>query len=220
MSAYAGISLEILKNIGAGIPLLRHLKEKYSFRRSELLADYERPFAVFERMLERCGGNLNLEGKVVLEVGPGYSLAMGLLFLAHGARKVFLIDRFKHLFWDRQDIVYHEKVMERIKTRGLPFGDSAIRAVFFKNGTVHCEQEKLEYRLGDAAVCPWARVPLTLFSLARCLSMSMMSNGLWASLAGLLKAAELECTKWTLATIVSRRTPCACFNTPTGSGKP
>lgn len=37
----------------------------------------------------------NLEGKVCAEMGPGRIFGMGLLLLAHGAKKVYLMDRFR-----------------------------------------------------------------------------------------------------------------------------
>lgn len=149
------ISLEIAKNIGAGVPLLRHLKEKHSQRRRDLLADIGRPFDVFEGLINRCGENLEIKDKVVLEIGPGNSLAIGLLFLVCGARKVYLVDRFKHLFWDKCDIAFHKKLLAKIEEKNFPFASIASKAITFThNGSIDLDSNKLEYRFGDAANLP------------------------------------------------------------------
>ncbi len=154
MSNPVNVPLEIIKNAAAGVPFLRHMKEKYSQKRSDLLADSERPFDVFRNMLERCGPDIDFKGKTVLEVGPGNSLGIGLLFLAHGARKVYLIDRFKHLFWDDRDIAYHQEIIMKIEESSLPFASSAAEAVSFDRGTIVCNPDKLEYRFSDSATLP------------------------------------------------------------------
>ena len=155
MNEFVQISVEIIKNIGASIPLLRHLKEKYSWRRIDLLSDINRFFNIFENLLNRCNGSLDIKDKVILEIGPGNSLATGLLFLSYGAKKVFLVDRFKHLFWDEYDINMHKKVLKLIGEKKLPFATAASEAVIFThNGSVNFDNHKLEYHFGDAANLP------------------------------------------------------------------
>jgi SAM-dependent methyltransferase len=149
------IPLEVAKNIGASMPFLRRLKEKYSQRRIDLLEDMDRFFNVFEKLLDRCNGKIDLKDKVVLEIGPGNSLAIGLLFLGYGAKKVFLVDRFKHLFWDEHDIVYHKKVLEQIKEKDFHFSSVASEAIVsMTNHSIDLDNNKLEYRFGDAANLP------------------------------------------------------------------
>ena len=155
MNELVQIPLEITKNIGARIPFLRHLKEKHSQRRIDLLEDIDRFFDVFKKSLGYCNGILNIEGKSVLEIGPGNSLATGLLFLASGAKKVFLVDRFKHLFWDKHDIAFHRKVLERIEKERFPFASIASKTIIFtKSGSIDFDTSKLEFRFGDAANLP------------------------------------------------------------------
>jgi SAM-dependent methyltransferase len=154
MSDLINVPWEIIKNVGAGIPFLRHLKEKHSQKRLDLLEDSERPFNVFRNMLDRCGPEVDFKGKTVLEVGPGNSLAIGLLFLAHGARKVYLMDRFKHLFWDDRDVAYHQMVINKIKESDLPFADAAADAVSCMRGAITCDPSRLEYRFSDSASIP------------------------------------------------------------------
>lgn len=154
MNELVQIAVEITKNIGASIPFLRRLKEKCSQRRMDLLGDMDRFFNVFEKLFDRCNGSLDVEGKAVLEIGPGNSLAIGLLFLACGAKKVFLVDRFKHLFWDEYDIAFHRKVLARIE-KEFPFTTVASKAIIFTNsGSIDFDRSKIQCRLGDAAKLP------------------------------------------------------------------
>lgn len=150
------VSVEIIKNIGSAVAPLRHFKEKHSQKRINLLASVDTQFGVFDNLIARCGGTLDLDGKVILELGPGYSLTMALLFLAMGARKVYLIDRFKHLFWDKQDIAYHRKALNKIKEMDLPYVPSAMDALSFSehSDNIALNHNKIEFRSGDAASIP------------------------------------------------------------------
>jgi ubiquinone/menaquinone biosynthesis C-methylase UbiE len=76
--------------------------------------------------------------------------------LAYRAKKVFLSDRFKHLFWDEQDITFHKKVLEQIEEKGFPFASAASKAIIFRRHSraVDFDTSKLEYRFGEAANLP------------------------------------------------------------------
>jgi len=96
---FLSIPIEIVKNVGATMPFLRHFKEKhYSRKRKNFSEDIERFFDIYEKLCERYKNDLFFENKTLLELGPGNSLEMALLFLASGAKKVFLADKFKHFF--------------------------------------------------------------------------------------------------------------------------
>ena len=157
MNKLIQISIEIIKNIGSGIPFLRHFKEKHSQKRIDKLTNIEKRFDLFEEMLNHCKKNLNIEEKIILEIGPGNSLVNGLLFLAHGAKRVYLIDRFKHLFWDNHDIVHLKKLIKKIEKKS-PFPAAAISAVSFTNNSnlVAFDHGKIELRFGDAASLPFS----------------------------------------------------------------
>lgn len=68
---------------------------------------------------------LELKGKKVLEVGPGRSLGISLLFVLGGAKKVYAVDRFNCLS-PRDDLVLkhlspkYEYYMKQIEYRTLP----------------------------------------------------------------------------------------------------
>lgn len=155
MNDYICIPFEIVKNIGAAIPLLRHAKEKHSQRRYDLLVDVERPFRVFAKLIKRSNGMLDIRDKLILEIGPGNSFAMAMLFIAHGAKKVYLVDRFKHLFWDDHDINFHKHIIDRLKNSNYSFSSIAIEAISFnKRGSISFDCDRIEYRFGDAANLP------------------------------------------------------------------
>ena len=158
------VPVETIKNIGAGLSFLRHLKEKFSAKRIELVTNPDRPFTIFEQMATRSGGSLDIEGKFILEIGPGNSLAIALLFLAHGARKVSLIDRFQHLFWDSRDIDFHKHILKKIAKSKAPCASSAINSISFDNNanSVNFDNDRIEYQQCDATRLPFASKSIDL----------------------------------------------------------
>ncbi|MBA7698017.1 hypothetical protein ES703_106691 [subsurface metagenome] len=155
MNALMHIPIEVLKNIGTRITLFKHFEEKYSRQRFDLLKDTDRPFNIVKETLKYCDGSLDIENKVVLEIGPGNSLAIGLIFLACGAKKIYFVDRFKHLFWDEHDIAFHKKVLEKIEEKKFPFSALATKSVTFtRSGSINFDCDRIEYRFGDVASLP------------------------------------------------------------------
>lgn len=146
--------LEISKNIGASMPFFRNLKEKHSGRRRALLNDMDRFFQVFNNLTDRCNGITDVKGKTVLEIGPGNSLAIALLFLASGAKKVFLVDRYKHLFWDEADSEFHMQLMKRIEH--FPFASEAFQSINIdtSKGVIEFDHERIQYQIGDVSYLP------------------------------------------------------------------
>jgi len=155
MNTLMYIPAEVLKNIGAGISLFRYFKEKYSRRRFDLLTDINRPFNVFQETFNRCDKSLDIKNKIVLEIGPGNSLAIGLMLLACGARKVYFVDRFKHLFWDDEDIAFHKKILKKIEEKKFPFSSLVNKSITFTpNGSINFEPNRIEYLSADVASLP------------------------------------------------------------------
>ena len=154
MFEFYRIPIEIAKNMIAGVPLLRHYKERVSRKRLKSLEDIYRPIRLFKYLISRSQGRLDITDKVVLEVGPGDSMGMGLLFLAHGAKKVYLVDRFKHIFWDDYDAIYYRNFLSEISNQDVPNRSVVKEALRIKNGKIILNPDLLEYRLGDAAKIP------------------------------------------------------------------
>lgn len=154
MRDYVKIPVEIAKNFVSMISPLRSLREKHSCKRSELLKNINRPFQICQNLLNRGKDKINLEGKTVLEVGPGNSLGIGLILLALGAKKVYFIDKFKHIFWDKEAIAFHRKLFSEIVNSEYPYREVVSEAVSVGAQGIELNSNLIEYRLGDAAKLP------------------------------------------------------------------
>ena len=98
-----GLLIELAKNVASTFDPIREWIERRSARRAVEAQDHSRPFTLWQELSDRTGGRLSIQGREVLELGPGRSLGLSLIFLAAGARRVYAVDRFRHLFWDRLD---------------------------------------------------------------------------------------------------------------------
>jgi SAM-dependent methyltransferase len=104
-----------------------------------------------------------VEGREVLELGPGRSLGLSLIFLAAGARRVYAVDRFRHLFWDRLDRHHIAGVLERLDAEGWPHAVAARRAVRdIDSARVSLDSDLLVYRQADGAALPLADASVDL----------------------------------------------------------
>ena len=66
-----------------------------------------------------------------------------------------MVDRFKHLFWDKYDIEFHRNVIKRIKEENFPYAQEAENSIFIsENGTVDFDKNKIEIICADAANLP------------------------------------------------------------------
>lgn len=89
------VVVEIAKNLAMTIPLVRKARAKVGRTiitppTKEALDRYA--FDLFRTVQSHCGG---VEGKSILEIGPGDNLVTGLAFLAAGAKSYTVIDRFQ-----------------------------------------------------------------------------------------------------------------------------
>lgn len=153
MNHYIQDSVEIAKNLLAAIPLLRSMKEKLSVKRDKTLSDVSKPFQICQHLLR--SSRIDLKDKIILEIGPGNFLATGLLYLALGAKKVYLLDRFKHIFWDKKDITFHKAVFAELAKRNYPYREAVNEAVTITTKSIELNPDLIEYRLGDAAELPF-----------------------------------------------------------------
>ena len=153
MNHYIQDLVEIAKNLLATIPLLSSMKEKLSVRRDKTLSDVSRPFQICQHLLR--GSRIDLKDKIILEIGPGNFLATGLLYLALGAKKVYLLDRFKHIFWDMKAIAFHKALLDEIAKRNYPYQEAVNESVTITKNSIELNPDLIEYRLGDAAELPF-----------------------------------------------------------------
>ena len=153
MNHYIQDLVEIAKNLLAAIPLLRSTKEKLSVRRDKTLSDVSRPFQICQHILR--SSRIDLKDKTILEIGPGNFLATGLLYLALGAKKVYLLDRFKHIFWDKKGIAFHKALLDEIAKRNYRYQEAVNESVTITKNSIELNPDLIEYRLGDAAELPF-----------------------------------------------------------------
>ncbi len=143
--------LNITKNILTGSTIIKNRIEKKSGIRQKLLEDVDYPFKIADNMIERCGGSKFLKDKTILEIGPGNFLVNGLIYLSHGAKKVYLIDKYKHIFWDQYDINYHKRIIERISRLNMPYSREALEAISINESSLRFDRDKVEFKREDVA---------------------------------------------------------------------
>jgi len=141
--------LNIIKNILSSLTIIKNKIEKISKKRQKLLEDLDYPFKVTGNMVQRCGDEMSLKDKIILEIGPGNFLINGLIYLSHGARKVYLIDKYKHLFWDQHDIAFHKIIIDKIARSNMPYSREALKAIIFEENAVKFDREKIIFKQED-----------------------------------------------------------------------
>jgi SAM-dependent methyltransferase len=143
------------KNLASLLGPLREFVERGSDRRAHEVGAGDRPFILWNELQQRTGGTLSIAGRDVLEIGPGRSLGLGLMFLAAGARRVYAYDRFNHLFWDELDVAHLKAVLDRLERENWPDAGRARAAVrSAAPGRVQLNEDLLIYRRADSASLP------------------------------------------------------------------
>lgn len=148
---------DVVKNALSALAPLRERIERANPRRCHEVQEPARPFQLWQELIERTEGRLDVAGREVLELGPGRSLGMGLIFLAAGARRVVAVDRYRHLFWDEPDCDHLRGVLVRLEAERWPHAHrarSAVRAI--EVGHVEFDPDYLVYRQADGAALPVA----------------------------------------------------------------
>lgn len=98
----------------------------------------------------RCFGRLQdrwIEGKSVLELGPGDNVGVGLLFLADGAKRVVCLDK----FYSVHSIEYEREVYIELRKQLDPDQQRRFDAAVQLDGGLVFNSEKLEYVYGQGA---------------------------------------------------------------------
>jgi glycosyltransferase involved in cell wall biosynthesis/SAM-dependent methyltransferase len=121
------ILVETAKNMLLGLPFAKRLKNRLgsSTTGEELFSPNRLASAAFKayeayrvRLVTVSGEQNPFLGKRILEVGPGSNIAVPLLFLAAGAEKVVLIDRYGEVKSRRKERLIHEKILEVLPRSG------------------------------------------------------------------------------------------------------
>jgi SAM-dependent methyltransferase len=158
-----GLLIELAKNVASTFDPIREWIERRSARRAVEAQDHSRPFTLWQELFARTGGRLSVQDREVLELGPGRSLGLSLIFLAAGARRVYAVDRFRHLFWDRLDRRHIAGVLERLDVEGWPSAAAARQAVRdLESERVSFDPDLLIYRQADGAALPLADASVDL----------------------------------------------------------
>ncbi len=146
---------ETAKNLLCSVSFLRETKEKNSKKRFEVLNDYKRFYEVALKYHQIYENYSNIDEKVILEIGNGNSIVTALYMVAWGAKKVYLVDRFKHLFWDDKDKSLHNKIISIIKESAAP--KKELLTDLFKtaaNGKILLNNDYIEIIKADAKAIP------------------------------------------------------------------
>jgi len=154
-SRWGGFVSDVVKNALSALAPLRESIERANPRRRHEVQEPARPFQLWQELMERTEGRLDVSGREVLELGPGRSLGMGVIFLAAGARRVVAVDRYRHLFWDEPDCDHLRGVLSRLEAERWPHANRARRAVrAIEVGRVEFDPDYLVYRQADGAALP------------------------------------------------------------------
>jgi hypothetical protein len=107
------VSMQVLRECTAnaimGVPIIRKWRVNHGRTTSALMAQQvQLALAQFSFFIDAIGWE-NIQGKTIIEIGPGDSIPLGLLFLGAGVKKYVAVDRFlgdvsgpsaKHIYHD------------------------------------------------------------------------------------------------------------------------
>jgi len=96
----------------------------------DIASYFEGCFADYFRVLEVDPGKIPgwLEGKRVLEYGPGDMPAVALLMLAHGAQEVICVDRFAMISLNKKNVGVLRRLIERLAAPARSRAEDCFRA--------------------------------------------------------------------------------------------
>lgn len=146
--------INIGKNLLWSFKFLRNFREKFSKKRMEMLTDLEYPIYVATKMIMRYSDTMDLSDKVVLEIGPGNCFVNALVYLLYGAKKVYLIDKYKFFFMDKKNAEYCSNILNRIRNLNGPFYNRVLNAISISGRSVSFNKCMIEFRYGDASRLP------------------------------------------------------------------
>lgn len=117
-------SLHLIETIVLKIPIIKSivLRFKNLFFNTFLTSNIEEQikekieynqnlFNYFLNQIREYDKNFNFKNKTILEIGPGNNLLLAIIFILNGAKKVYLIDKFKQIFDDQFNLKLYNQYL-------------------------------------------------------------------------------------------------------------
>ncbi len=134
------IFLFIIRNITLRYPILKfiflktesHLYNPFTNFKEQIQYKLEHNQQLFENMIKKIRKyekNYNFKGKVVLEIGPGNTLLLAIIFLLNGAKKVYLVDRFKQIFNDSLNLTLYKLFLKNFNDNNTSYSKEDFKSI-------------------------------------------------------------------------------------------
>jgi len=121
------IYLNVLRTIVLKYPIFKNIFLKVEnliynpFTNFEKLLNYKinQSQNLYEKILGKIRNddkNYSFKDKVILEIGPGNTLLLAIIFILNGADRVYLVDRFKQIFDDLLNSILYNQIIKKLHT--------------------------------------------------------------------------------------------------------
>ena len=98
---------------------------------------------VFHSLVDRSGlGTDYFKDKTLVEIGPGDTLGVALMFIGHGCKKVTCIDRFRCMQHTKKHAEIYNELISSFDKTGRRFCESALR---LGESSILVDPDKIEY---------------------------------------------------------------------------
>lgn len=112
---------------------------------SALVKYYKSVFDKYTRCLQAIDAAISYDNKIIIELGPGDSIGIALLFLAHGAARVICYDRFKLITNIKKNTAIAKNILQILPDEQKQELQKII--TFNKQGHVEWDSSRLKYLL-------------------------------------------------------------------------
>lgn len=118
------------------------------------------PFSHFEELIQyKIDHNLNLynkifqkirnndrhysfKDKVILEIGPGNTLLLAIIFIVNGADRIYLVDRFKQIYNDSLNLTLYNQFVKNLRINHPNYDIKDFQSI--KNKIIYCSKNPIE----------------------------------------------------------------------------
>lgn len=117
-------SLHLIENIVLKIPIIKSIALRFENlffntfltinikeQIKEKIKYNQNLFYYFLNQIKEYDNNYNFKNKTILEIGPGKNLLLAIIFILNGAKKVYLIDKYKQIFNDKFNIKLYNQYL-------------------------------------------------------------------------------------------------------------